>query len=48
MTNVGDLMRQIETTLNDPYCPPTPDERETLDRILYKVYSGTVDFKGSR
>ncbi|MGA2122169.1 MAG: hypothetical protein ABSG49_09030 [Methanoregula sp.] len=48
MTNVGDVMRQIETMLGDPLFPPTPDQKEALDRILYAVYSGTVEFKGRK
>ena len=46
MTNLGDVMRQIEKALCDPLCPPTTDQRETLHRILYAVYSGTVEFRG--
>lgn len=48
MTNIGDVMRQVETALNDHYCPPTLEEKETLNNILYKVYTGTVEFGGSR
>jgi hypothetical protein len=45
MTNVGDVIRQIETTLCDEQHPPTTDQRETLKRVLHAVYSGTVEFK---
>jgi hypothetical protein len=48
MTNPGDVMRQIETTLCDRHDPPTPDQQEVLNRLLYQVYSGTVEFKGSK
>jgi len=48
MTNLGDVMRQIETALCDSCDPPTPDQQEALDRLLYQVYSGAVEFKGSK
>ncbi len=48
MTNIGDVIRQIETVKCDRQHPPTPEQQETLNRILYNVYSGTVEFKGSR
>lgn len=48
MTNVGDVIRQIETLKCDRQYPPTPVQEETLNRILYNVYSGTVEFKGSK
>jgi hypothetical protein len=47
MTNLGDVIRQVETTLCDRSYPPTPDEQERLGRILSLVYTGTVDFVGS-
>ncbi len=40
MTNVGDVIRQIETTLCDKQHPPTTDQRETISRVLHAVYSG--------
>lgn len=48
MTNIGDVIRQVETALCDNYFPPTLEEKEILNNILYKVYTGTVDFGGSR
>ena len=48
MTNVGDVIRQIETTLCDEQYPPTTDQQETLSRVLFAVYSGTVEFRRSR
>jgi hypothetical protein len=48
MTNVGDVIRQIETTLCDLHYPPTPDQQEALNGTLDAVYSGTVEFKGSK
>jgi hypothetical protein len=48
MTNIGDVIRQVETTLYDTCYPPTLEQREVLTNILYKVYTGTVDFGGSR
>ena len=48
MTNIGDVIRQVETTLYDRHYPPTFEQKEILSNILYKVYTGTVDFGGSR
>ncbi|MGB7787142.1 hypothetical protein [Methanoregula sp.] len=48
MTNIGDVIRQIETSLCDRRCPPTPEEQERLGRLLSMVYTGTVDFIGSK
>jgi hypothetical protein len=48
MTNIGDVIRQVETALCDNYFPPTLEEKEVLNNILYKVYTGTVEFGGSR
>jgi hypothetical protein len=48
MTNIGDVIRQVETTLYDRHYPPTLEQKEILSNILYKVYTGTVDFGGSR
>lgn len=48
MTNIGDVIRQVETTLFDRQFPPTLEQREVLNNILYTVYTGTVDFGGSR
>jgi hypothetical protein len=48
MTNIRDVIRQIETVKCDRQYPPTPEEQETLNRILHNVFSGTVEFKGGR
>jgi hypothetical protein len=48
MTNIGDVIRQIEAVKCDRQDPPTSEQQETLNRILYNVYSGTVEFHGSR
>jgi hypothetical protein len=48
MTNIGDVVRQVETTLCDMYYPPTVEEKEVLSGILFKVCTGTVDFRGSK
>ncbi|MDD4483288.1 MAG: hypothetical protein PHD55_02825 [Methanoregula sp.] len=48
MTNLGDVIRQVETVLCDPYHPPTSHEREVYAAILCEVCTGTVDAKGSR
>lgn len=47
MTNLGDVIRQIETALADRQCPPTVHEREVLNGILFSVLTGAVDAKGS-
>jgi hypothetical protein len=47
MTNLGDVIRQIETALSDRSYPPTAHEREVYHRILATVYTGAVDAKGS-
>ncbi|MFY9749778.1 MAG: hypothetical protein WAK75_03055 [Methanoregula sp.] len=48
MTNLGDVVRQVEIALCDPRCPPTTHEREVYVRILLLVCTGAVDAKGSR
>jgi hypothetical protein len=48
MTNIGDVIRQVETALCDNCFPPTLEEKEILNNILSRVYTGTVDFGGSR
>jgi hypothetical protein len=48
MTNIGDVIRQIEKITCDRQYPPTPEQQETIYRILNNVYSGTMEFKGSR
>jgi hypothetical protein len=48
MTNLGDVVRQVEAALCDPRCPPSPHEREVYVRILHQVCTGAVEAKGSR
>jgi hypothetical protein len=48
MTNICDVVRQVETALNDPCYPPTPEEKEILNTILYKVYTGSMKSGGNR
>lgn len=42
MTNIGDVIRQAETALNDPCCPPTLEEKEVIATILSRAYTGTL------
>jgi hypothetical protein len=48
MTHVGDVIRQVETALNDTCCPPTPEEKEILNTILYRISIGSVHVAESR
>jgi hypothetical protein len=48
MTNIGDVIRQAETALYDANYPPTPEETEMLNRILYQVCTGSPAFWGCR
>lgn len=48
MTNLGDVVRQVETAMCDTYYPPTSNEREIYNRILLTVFTGAVDAKGSK
>jgi hypothetical protein len=48
MTNAGDIIRQVETALYDTRNPPTPEEKEILTTILYKVYAGMPESGVSR
>ena len=48
MTNLGDVVRQVETAMCDTCYPPTIYEREVYTRILQTVFTGTVDAKGSK
>ena len=48
MTNLGDVVRQLETVLCDPCYPPSPHEREVYTTLLLRVCTGAVDAKGSR
>jgi hypothetical protein len=36
MTTTGDVIRQVETALNDTQFPPTLEQREILTAILYR------------
>ncbi|MFA6226106.1 MAG: hypothetical protein WC620_08025 [Methanoregula sp.] len=48
MTNLGDVIRQVERSLCDTKYPPTDEEQEALHIILISVYIGDVDAQGSR
>jgi hypothetical protein len=48
MTNTGDVIRQVETTLNDTQFPPTLAQKEILTMILYQVNTGTVEMGGHK
>lgn len=48
MTNLGDVVRQVETAMCDTHYPPTTNEREVYTRILRAVFTGAVDAKGSK
>jgi hypothetical protein len=48
MTNIGDVIRQIELIRSDSQYPLTSEQKETVDRILCKVSSGSADYPGSR
>ena len=48
MTNLGDVVRQVETAMCDIHYPPTLYEREVYNRILQAVFTGAVDAKGSK
>ncbi|MFZ0005965.1 MAG: hypothetical protein WCC86_05740 [Methanoregula sp.] len=48
MTNLRDVVRQIETVLCDSRFPPTLQEREMYNLILLQVCTGAVNAKGSQ
>jgi hypothetical protein len=48
MTNRGDVIRQVETALNDIQYPPTLAQKEILTMILYKVNTGITEYWESR
>jgi hypothetical protein len=48
MTTIGDVVRQVETALYDANYPPTIEETETLNRVFYKVCTGTPACRRSR
>lgn len=43
MTSIGDVIRQVETTLNDVQYPPTLAQREILTAILYRTFLESVE-----
>ena len=46
MTQSEDVIRQVQTTLNDPLFPPTLRQREILSVILYQVGQERMDALG--
>ncbi len=48
MTNLGDVIRQIETVMSDRCDPPTTQEIEVCCRVLSTVFNGVVDPRGSK
>jgi len=48
MTNIGDVIRQIEKATCDPDFPLDPHQQEVLNRMLVSLYSGTVEFVGGK
>ncbi len=46
MTNAADIIKQVETTMNDRQYPPTLEQREMLTTILYKVYHESAESAG--
>ena len=48
MTNLGDVIRQVEKTLCDTQYPPTVKEQEALNTLLISVYIGGGTVCGSR
>ena len=48
MTNLGDVIRQVEKTLCDTQYPPTAEEQEALNTVLISVYIGAETVCGSR
>jgi len=48
MTNISDVIRQIETTMYDKFYPPTLSQKETMTFILHKVNNNTIEFKVSQ
>jgi len=39
MTNLRDVIRQVEALLSDKEYPPTPEELEVLSKILKTIYA---------
>jgi hypothetical protein len=48
VTNIRDVIRQVEAVMFDIDHPPTHEEREKYARILRTVYTGAVDARGSK
>jgi hypothetical protein len=48
MTNIGDVVRQVETAMCDTQYPPTPEELEVFNRVLHAVCIGAREAGGSR
>lgn len=46
MTNADEVIKQVETTLNDSQYPPTLEQREMLTTILYKVFHESTGSAG--
>jgi len=45
MTNISDVIRQIETTMSDKFYPPTLTQKETMTFILHRVNNNTIEYK---
>jgi hypothetical protein len=43
MTNAGDVIKQVETTLNDTQYPPTLRQKEILTMIRYQVFQESAE-----
>jgi len=43
MTSKKDIIRQVETALNDPRSPLTPEEKERYTTILHRIKDGNYD-----
>jgi hypothetical protein len=43
MTNPGDVIKQVETTLNDIQYPPTLRQKEILTMIRYQVFQESAE-----
>ena len=39
MTNIGDVIRQVEAVVSDTEYPPTREELKVLNKILKTVYA---------
>jgi len=43
MTYAGDVIRQVETILNDTQYPPTLKQKEILTMIRYQVFQESAE-----